>query len=373
MRCARQRRHVAPACCASCAVVASHRSRSTLSPTPRPSRLQMGKMPDGKVMYTLDGRPVTEEPEGSPEEKHYKRIINQVGGREGKDGWGVGGEECREAGWRAEGRESTEQGLCRERMQSSRACTTSPCHVLPATVCAPHHPAPTGVWLRARDLPADDADSAQGDRALHGAAGAAGGESFVKGTPPLTPVYRPPACIFPVHSPLPFYVSPAHLSASPAPPPTVQGEAARGHVCVGGGRPGGGPQAAAGRGRCSDEAARGADAQAGHAAPRAGGADDRGCVNEGCNTWGRGERRLRNRPARPPLPRFALPCTPVCPHGYPLLSCMPQQQPVTLSLPARESVDQMGEGAALAWVVYRAAPSHRRYSPVDRSRPFPTP
>lgn len=41
----------------------------------------MGKMPDGKVMYTLDGRPVTEEPEGSPEEKHYKRIINQVGGR----------------------------------------------------------------------------------------------------------------------------------------------------------------------------------------------------------------------------------------------------------------------------------------------------
>lgn len=39
----------------------------------------MGKMPDGKVMYTLDGRPVTEEPEGSPEEKHYKRIINQVG------------------------------------------------------------------------------------------------------------------------------------------------------------------------------------------------------------------------------------------------------------------------------------------------------
>jgi hypothetical protein len=40
----------------------------------------MGKMPDGKVMYTLDGRPVTEEPEGSPEEKHYKRIINQVSG-----------------------------------------------------------------------------------------------------------------------------------------------------------------------------------------------------------------------------------------------------------------------------------------------------
>lgn len=38
----------------------------------------MGKMPDGKVMYTLDGRPVTEEPEGTPEEKHYKRIINQV-------------------------------------------------------------------------------------------------------------------------------------------------------------------------------------------------------------------------------------------------------------------------------------------------------
>ncbi|KAI7841316.1 hypothetical protein COHA_004935 [Chlorella ohadii] len=42
--------------------------------------IQMGKMPDGKVMYTLDGRPVTEEPEGSPEEKHYKRIINQVSG-----------------------------------------------------------------------------------------------------------------------------------------------------------------------------------------------------------------------------------------------------------------------------------------------------
>ncbi|EFN57531.1 hypothetical protein CHLNCDRAFT_34749 [Chlorella variabilis] len=38
------------------------------------------QMPDGKVMYTLDGRPVTEEPEGSPEEKHYKRIINQVSG-----------------------------------------------------------------------------------------------------------------------------------------------------------------------------------------------------------------------------------------------------------------------------------------------------
>lgn len=31
-------------------------------------------------MYTLDGRPVTEEPEGSPEERHYKRIINQVSG-----------------------------------------------------------------------------------------------------------------------------------------------------------------------------------------------------------------------------------------------------------------------------------------------------
>jgi len=28
----------------------------------------------------LDGRPVTEEPEGSPEERHYKRIINQVSG-----------------------------------------------------------------------------------------------------------------------------------------------------------------------------------------------------------------------------------------------------------------------------------------------------
>lgn len=42
--------------------------------------IQMGQMPDGKVMYTLDGRPVTEEPEGSPEERHYKRIINQVSG-----------------------------------------------------------------------------------------------------------------------------------------------------------------------------------------------------------------------------------------------------------------------------------------------------
>lgn len=42
--------------------------------------IQMGKMPDGKVLYTLDGRPVTEEPEGTVEEKHYKRIINQVSG-----------------------------------------------------------------------------------------------------------------------------------------------------------------------------------------------------------------------------------------------------------------------------------------------------
>jgi hypothetical protein len=42
--------------------------------------IQMGRMPEGKVMYTLDGRPVTEEPEGSPEERHYKRIINQVSG-----------------------------------------------------------------------------------------------------------------------------------------------------------------------------------------------------------------------------------------------------------------------------------------------------
>ena len=42
--------------------------------------IQMGRMPDGKIMYTLDGRPVTEEPEGSPEERHYKRIINQVSG-----------------------------------------------------------------------------------------------------------------------------------------------------------------------------------------------------------------------------------------------------------------------------------------------------
>lgn len=42
--------------------------------------IQMGKMPDGKIMYTLDGRPVTEEPEGTPEERHYKRIINQVSG-----------------------------------------------------------------------------------------------------------------------------------------------------------------------------------------------------------------------------------------------------------------------------------------------------
>jgi len=42
--------------------------------------IQMGRMPDGKVMYTLDGRPVTEEPEGTAEERHYKRIINQVSG-----------------------------------------------------------------------------------------------------------------------------------------------------------------------------------------------------------------------------------------------------------------------------------------------------
>lgn len=42
--------------------------------------IQMGRMPDGKVMYTLDGRPVTEEPEGTPEERHFKRIINQVSG-----------------------------------------------------------------------------------------------------------------------------------------------------------------------------------------------------------------------------------------------------------------------------------------------------
>lgn len=42
--------------------------------------IQMGRMPDGKTMYTLDGRPVTEEPEGTMEEKHYKRIINQVSG-----------------------------------------------------------------------------------------------------------------------------------------------------------------------------------------------------------------------------------------------------------------------------------------------------
>ncbi|KAK2078512.1 hypothetical protein QBZ16_003352 [Prototheca wickerhamii] len=41
---------------------------------------EWGRMPDGKVLYTLDGRPVTEEPEGSLEEKHYKRIINQVSG-----------------------------------------------------------------------------------------------------------------------------------------------------------------------------------------------------------------------------------------------------------------------------------------------------
>ena len=37
-------------------------------------------MPEARVMYTLDGRPVTEEPEGTPEERHYKRIINQVSG-----------------------------------------------------------------------------------------------------------------------------------------------------------------------------------------------------------------------------------------------------------------------------------------------------
>jgi hypothetical protein len=42
--------------------------------------IQVGSMPDGKVLYTLDGRPVTEEPEGSPEERHFKRIINQVSG-----------------------------------------------------------------------------------------------------------------------------------------------------------------------------------------------------------------------------------------------------------------------------------------------------
>jgi GTPase SAR1 family protein len=42
--------------------------------------IQMGKMPDGKILYTLDGRPVMEEPEGSMEERHYKRIINQVSG-----------------------------------------------------------------------------------------------------------------------------------------------------------------------------------------------------------------------------------------------------------------------------------------------------
>jgi dynamin 1-like protein len=42
--------------------------------------LQMGRMPEAKVLYTLDGRPVTEEPEGSPEERHYKRIINHVSG-----------------------------------------------------------------------------------------------------------------------------------------------------------------------------------------------------------------------------------------------------------------------------------------------------
>ncbi len=42
--------------------------------------IMMGKMPDGKVLYTLDGRPVTEEPEGTPEEKHFKRIINHVSG-----------------------------------------------------------------------------------------------------------------------------------------------------------------------------------------------------------------------------------------------------------------------------------------------------
>lgn len=57
-----------------------------LQPRPAAPPPQMGKMPDGKVMYTLDGRPVTEEPEGSPEEKHYKRIINQVGGAPGAAG-----------------------------------------------------------------------------------------------------------------------------------------------------------------------------------------------------------------------------------------------------------------------------------------------
>ena len=42
--------------------------------------IQMGSMPEGKALYTLDGRPVTEEPEGGVEERHYKRIINQVSG-----------------------------------------------------------------------------------------------------------------------------------------------------------------------------------------------------------------------------------------------------------------------------------------------------
>jgi Dynamin GTPase effector domain len=42
--------------------------------------IQRGQMPDGKVLYTLDGRPVMEEPEGSADERHYKRIINQVSG-----------------------------------------------------------------------------------------------------------------------------------------------------------------------------------------------------------------------------------------------------------------------------------------------------
>lgn len=113
---------------------------------------QMGKMPDGKVMYTLDGRPVTEEPEGSPEEKHYKRIINQA------SPWGLACT-CAACGCRVQ--DAVAPQLAAEAVNgASRGC---PCCLTTS-----------GVGLRARGLPADDADGAQGHRALHGAAGALG-------------------------------------------------------------------------------------------------------------------------------------------------------------------------------------------------------
>ncbi len=119
---------------------------------PPPLCRQMGKMPDGKVMYTLDGRPVTEEPEGSPEEKHYKRIINQV------RHWGLACT-CAACGCRVQ--DAVAPQLAAEAVNgASRGC---PCCLTTS-----------GVGLRARGLPADDADGAQGHRALHGAAGALG-------------------------------------------------------------------------------------------------------------------------------------------------------------------------------------------------------